>query len=83
MMGDKFKWNKIPTTSKGFVNYELIPSPIVRRMVADAEIIKLTEEHKARTKWDSTNFNTGRIKNLEERIKHIDRLIRGLEIVEN
>ena len=73
-MADKFKWDKIPKNPKGFVYYPGIPSPIVRKMVAEAETIKLREEYKARIQWQKTPANDGRLNQIEEHLNQIEYL---------
>ena len=82
-MPRKFKWEQIPKTRKGFVNYMAIPSPIVRRMVADAEIKKLQEEYSARIQWIEQPENENRIKHIERQLNHIEYIVSELPELEN
>ena len=75
MPNGKFDWSQVPTGSDGFVDYSLIKSHQVRLMIMDAEKIKLTEELTARQKWSKTESNRNRIKVIEERMEHLQKMV--------
>ncbi|WP_066017249.1 hypothetical protein [Endozoicomonas atrinae] len=69
----QFDWKQIPRNRDGFVNYSLIPSMPVRRMIARAEVIKLTEDLKARRQWQPSDLNQRRIRLIEAHLLKLER----------
>ena len=82
-MSEKFDWKKVPTNQQGFVEYDHIPSPPIRRMVAEAERIKVSEEYKARIQWNRSGSNQARLMALEVRLQLIDQILYCLKEVDS
>lgn len=71
----QFKWQEIPKNRVGYVDYQSIPSPMVRRLVGEAEKVKLKEEYKARIKWTLTAANVTAIRKIEYQLQSIENML--------
>ena len=74
-MNKKFRWNQIPKTPLGFVDYRVIPSHPIRVMVGEAELVKLKEEYKAKVQWVQTKAVSERLDSIEKQINYIDEVV--------
>ena len=53
----QLNWKQVPQDTNGFVDYSVITAHQIRVMVAEAELIKLQQEHKDRAKWTNLSNN--------------------------
>ena len=81
-MSNKFDWSKMPTNKDGFVQLVLIPQMVIRNMVAEAELVKLSEELKALVQRSEEFRKTKREIKLIKRIDKLNRLIGGYNNVQ-
>lgn len=71
----QFKWKEIPKNYLGYVDYQSIPSPVVKRLVGEAEKVKLREEYNARIKWSLTDANKAAIQKIEYQLQSIENML--------
>ena len=81
-MSNKFDWSKMPMNRDGFVELVLIPQMVIRNMVAEAELVKLSEELKALVQRSEEFRKTKREIKLIKRIDKLNRLIGGYNKVQ-
>ena len=78
-MYDKFDWALVPMGKDGFVKLSVVPQAAVRLMLAEAELVKLSEELKAYQKRSEEFRKQGREAKLILRITLLKNIIQDLK----